>query len=152
MLSLPRKTSFLWWPPPHYYVWHSYFQWRCVKVTWYTRYLKSYWPCLHSELCLKTLCWRNSMISFIYAKSIRDPISIKQLLVTQIIYNLNQILISVIVKWTEVRQMGLNIGKCVILTCGRLLSPAYTVNSLPLTCVSQHPYLGIMQVCDLLLT
>ena len=54
--------------------------------------------------------------------------------------------LNLIVKWTDVWQMGLNISKCAILTCRRLLLPSsfgYTINSLPLTCVSQHPYLGI---------
>ena len=42
--------------------------------------------------------------------------------------------------------MGLNISKCAILTCSRLLSPStsvYTINHQPLTCVTQHPYLGV---------
>ena len=63
--------------------------------------------------------------------------------------------LNLIVKWTEVWQMGLNIRKCAILTCSRLLSPssfAYTINSLPLTCVSQHPYLGIIFDSDMWFT
>ena len=42
--------------------------------------------------------------------------------------------------------MGLNINKCAILTCSRLFSPStsvYTINHQPLTCVTQHPYLGV---------
>ena len=47
-----------------------------------------------------------------------------------------------IVKWTEVWQMGLNISKCAILTCRRLLSSssfAYTINVL-LICFSAPLY------------
>ena len=43
--------------------------------------------------------------------------------------------------------MSLNISKCALLTCSRLLSPStslYTINNQPLTCVTQHPYLGVM--------
>ena len=50
-------------------------------------------------------------------------------------------------KWTQIWQMGLNISKCAILTCSRLLSPStsiYTIDNQPLTCVTQHPYLGVI--------
>ena len=43
--------------------------------------------------------------------------------------------------------MNLNIDKCVILTCSRLLSlstSVYTINGQSLTHVTQHPYLGVM--------
>ena len=43
-------------------------------------------------------------------------------------------------------QRGLNVSKCTILTCSRLLSPSffvYTIGNLPVTRVSRHPYLGV---------
>ena len=58
-----------------------------------------------------------------------------------------QIDLDLIVKWTETWQMNLNIDKCAILTCSRLLSSStsvYTLNGQSLTRVTQHPYLGVM--------
>ena len=55
--------------------------------------------------------------------------------------------LDLIVKWTETWQMNLNIDKCAILTCSRLLSSStsvYTINGQSLTRVTQHPYLGVM--------
>ena len=55
--------------------------------------------------------------------------------------------LDLIVKWTETWQMNLNIDKCAILTCSRLLSSStsvYTINGQFLTRVTQHPYLGVM--------
>ena len=55
--------------------------------------------------------------------------------------------LDLIVKWTETWQMNLNINKCAILTCSRLLSSStsvYTINGQSLTRVTQHPYLGVM--------
>ena len=52
-----------------------------------------------------------------------------------------------IIKWTQIWQMGLNINKCAILTCSKLLLPStsvYTINDQPITRVTQHPYLGVM--------
>ena len=43
--------------------------------------------------------------------------------------------------------MNLNINKCAILTCSRLLSSStsvYTINGQSLTRVTQYPYLGVM--------
>ena len=55
--------------------------------------------------------------------------------------------LDLIVKWTETWQMNLNIDKCAILTCSRLLSSStsvYTINGQSITRVTQHPYLGVM--------
>jgi len=54
--------------------------------------------------------------------------------------------LSLIVKWTQTWQMGLNTFKCVELTCV-LLSPSvsvYTINDYSLMRVTEHLYLGIL--------
>ena len=58
--------------------------------------------------------------------------------------------LDLIIKWTQTWQIGLNINKCAILTCSKLLLPSmatwvYTIDDCPITTVvTQHPYLGVM--------
>jgi len=55
--------------------------------------------------------------------------------------------LNLIVKWTQTWQMNLNISKCVILTCSRLISTSisdYSIGDRYLRRVNQHHYLGIL--------
>ena len=55
--------------------------------------------------------------------------------------------LDLLVKWTQLWQMSLNISKCVNLTCSRrppLFSSSYLIFNLPLKQVTEHPYLGVV--------
>ena len=50
-------------------------------------------------------------------------------------------------EWSQKWQMCFNISKCVALRCCRMLSPSlftYVLNDQPISCVDQHPYLGVI--------
>ena len=50
-------------------------------------------------------------------------------------------------EWSQKWQMRFNINKCVALRCCRILSPSlftYVLNDQPISCVDQHPYLGVI--------
>ena len=52
-----------------------------------------------------------------------------------------------IYEWSQKWQMRFNISKCVALRCCRMLSPSlftYVLNDQPISCVDQHPYLGVI--------
>ena len=49
-------------------------------------------------------------------------------------------------EWSQKWQMRFNTSKCVTLRCYRVLSPSlftYVLNDQPISCVDQHPYLGV---------
>ena len=49
-------------------------------------------------------------------------------------------------EWSQKWQMRFNISKCVTFRCYRMLSPSlftYVLNDQPISCVDQHPYLGV---------
>ena len=49
-------------------------------------------------------------------------------------------------EWSQKWQMHFNTSKCVTLRCYRMSSPSlftYVLNDQPISCVEQHPYLGI---------
>ena len=55
--------------------------------------------------------------------------------------------LDLLVKWTQLWKMSLNISKCVTLTCSRrppLFSSSYLIFNLPLKQVTEHPYLGVV--------
>ena len=59
-------------------------------------------------------------------------------------YNSLQYDLDLLVKWTQLWQMSLNINKCVTLTCSRR-PPLFSLNfNLPLKQVTEHPYLGVV--------
>ena len=50
-------------------------------------------------------------------------------------------------EWSQKWQMRFNISKCVALRCCRMLSLSlftYVLNNQPISCIDQHPYLGVI--------
>ena len=55
-------------------------------------------------------------------------------------------------EWSQKWQMRFNISKCVALRCCRMLSPSlftYVLNNQPISCVDQHPYLGVILISNM---